>query len=107
MIEPGGAAGAWLVSGRSAAGLAAQAERLREWVSARPELEPADVAWSLAATRSVFEHRAVVVGGDRGELVAGLESLAADVPAGSVVSGVARPGARVVFAFAGQGSQWV
>ncbi|MEU9993744.1 beta-ketoacyl synthase N-terminal-like domain-containing protein, partial [Streptomyces sp. NPDC048045] len=98
---------AWLVSGRSAAGLTGQAERLREWVTARPGLEPADVAWSLAATRSLFEHRAVVVGGDRGELVSGLESLAAGVPAGCVVQGVARPGGRVVFAFAGQGSQWV
>ncbi|GHI04339.1 hypothetical protein Scel_26600 [Streptomyces cellostaticus] len=100
-------AGAWLVSGRSAEGLVAQAGRLREWVAARPEVEPADVAWSLAATRSVFEHRAVVVGGDRGELLTGLEKLAAGGSVGSVVSGVARSGARVVFVFAGQGSQWV
>ncbi|MFH9419140.1 SDR family NAD(P)-dependent oxidoreductase [Streptomyces sp. NPDC017529] len=106
VVEPGGV-GAWLVSGRSAEGLTAQAGRLREWVAARPELELTDVAWSLATTRSVFEHRAVVVGADRTELVSGLESLAADVPAGSVVSGVARPGARTVFAFAGQGSQWL
>ena len=28
--------------------------------AARPELDPADVGWSLAAGRSVFEHRAVV-----------------------------------------------
>ncbi|MFD0279898.1 type I polyketide synthase, partial [Kitasatospora sp. NPDC127111] len=97
-------AGAWLVSGRTAEGLTAQAERLRDWVAAWPELAPADVAWSLAATRSVFEHRAVVVGGERAELVGGVESLAAGVPSGSVVSGVARPGARTVFAFAGQGS---
>ncbi|MFI6093842.1 beta-ketoacyl synthase N-terminal-like domain-containing protein, partial [Streptomyces sp. NPDC051218] len=102
-----GDVGAWLVSGRSAEGLAAQAQRLHEWVNARPELQPVDVAWSLAATRSVFEHRAVVVGGERAGLVAGLESLAGGVPAGSVVSGVARPGVRTVFAFAGQGSQWV
>ncbi|WP_443667719.1 type I polyketide synthase, partial [Kitasatospora humi] len=100
-------AGAWLVSGRSAEGLTAQAGRLYDWVSARPELAPVDVAWSLASTRSVFEHRAVVVGGERGELVSGLQCLAAGVPSGSVVSGVARPGARVVFAFAGQGSQWL
>ncbi|MER7670075.1 type I polyketide synthase [Kitasatospora sp. NPDC096128] len=100
-------AGAWLVSARSAEGLAAQAGRLRAWAVARPELEPAQAAWSLATTRSVFEHRAVVVGGERAGLVSGLQSLAAGVPSGSVVSGVARPGARTVFAFAGQGSQWV
>ncbi|MFE2376599.1 type I polyketide synthase, partial [Streptomyces sp. NPDC059398] len=100
-------AGAWVVSGRSVEALAAQAGRLREWLAGRPSLEPADVAWSLAATRSAFEHRAVVVGGDRTELVAGLESLAAGVPSGSVVSAAARSGARPVFVFPGQGSQWV
>ncbi|MFF4364442.1 type I polyketide synthase [Streptomyces sp. NPDC001604] len=100
-------AGAWLVSSRSAAGLAAQAGRLQEWVAARPELEPADVAWSLAATRSVFEHRAVVVGDGRAELVAGLESLAGQMPSGSVVSGTVRSDARTVFVFPGQGSQWL
>ncbi|MFI1370054.1 SDR family NAD(P)-dependent oxidoreductase [Streptomyces griseochromogenes] len=99
--------GAWVVSGRTAGGLAAQAERLRDWVAGRPGLDPADVGWSLAATRSVFDHRAVVVGTGGDELVAGLESLAGGVPAGSVVSGVVRSGARVVFVFPGQGSQWL
>ncbi|MEU6236272.1 type I polyketide synthase, partial [Kitasatospora sp. NPDC047058] len=107
LVVESGAAGAWLVSGRSAEGLAGQAERLADWAAARPELVPAEVAWSLATTRSVFEHRAVVVGAGRDELVSGLQSLAAGEPSGSVVSGVARPGARTVFAFAGQGSQWV
>ncbi|MFI6093862.1 type I polyketide synthase, partial [Streptomyces sp. NPDC051218] len=41
---------AWLVSGRTAEGLSGQASRLREWMVARPELVPVDVAWSLAAT---------------------------------------------------------
>ncbi|MFE2700050.1 type I polyketide synthase, partial [Streptomyces mirabilis] len=103
----GAGAGVWLVSGRSAAGLSAQAGRLREWVTDRPGLEPADVAWSLAATRSVFEHRAVVLGGGRSELVAGLESVAAGVSSGAVVSGVARADVRVGLVFAGQGSQWL
>ncbi|GAA2480569.1 type I polyketide synthase [Streptomyces longisporus] len=98
---------AWPVSGRSPEALAAQAGRLREWATARPEVSAADVAWSLATTRSVFEHRAVVVGGGRGELTAGLESLAVGERAGSVVSGVARSGGRTVFVFAGQGAQWV
>ncbi|MER6400246.1 SDR family NAD(P)-dependent oxidoreductase, partial [Kitasatospora sp. NPDC001603] len=100
-------AGAWPVSGRSAEGLAAQAGRLRDWVAARPEAEPADVAWSLATMRATFEHRAVVVGGDRAELAAGLESLADGVPSGAVVAGVARADARPVFVFPGQGSQWL
>ncbi|MFI1369357.1 type I polyketide synthase [Streptomyces griseochromogenes] len=100
-------AGAWVVSGRSAEGLTAQAGRLRDWVTARPDLDAADLGWSLASTRSVFEHRAVVVGADREQLMTGLENLAAGVSAGSVVSGVARSGVRVGLVFAGQGSQWV
>ncbi|GAA2477719.1 type I polyketide synthase [Streptomyces longisporus] len=101
------AGGAWVVSARTADGLAAQAGRLREWVVGRPGLGAAEVAWSLAVSRSVFEHRAVVLGGGRAKLVAGLECVAAGVSSGAVVSGVARAGARVGLVFAGQGSQWV
>ncbi|MEU4205632.1 type I polyketide synthase, partial [Streptomyces sp. NPDC026294] len=100
-------AGAWVLSGRTAGALSAQAGRLREWVSLRPALRPVDVAWSLAATRSVFEHRAVVVGGDREQVLAGLGGLASAASSGSLVSGVARSHAHPVFVFAGQGSQWV
>ncbi|MFF1794821.1 SDR family NAD(P)-dependent oxidoreductase, partial [Kitasatospora sp. NPDC058263] len=100
-------AGAWLVSGRTAEGLTAQAERLHDWVAARPSVDLADVAWSLAATRSAFEHRAVVLGTGPAELLGGLRSLAAGASSAAVVSGVARPGARVGLVFAGQGSQWV
>ncbi|MBO2456941.1 type I polyketide synthase [Actinomadura violacea] len=99
----------WLVSGRTADGLAAQAGRLREFVVARPGLAPVDVGWSLAATRSVFEHRAVVVGGERDELVAGLAAVATGQPAAGVVTGAVPAGGpgRVVFVFPGQGSQWI
>jgi acyl transferase domain-containing protein/acyl carrier protein len=105
---PAGMVVPWLVSGRSAAGLAAQAGRLAGWVTARPELDPADVGWSLATTRSVFGHRAVVIGADSGELAAGLAALAAGEPAPRVVSGVADAAGRgrVVFVFPGQGGQW-
>ncbi len=99
-----GAPVAWLVSARSAAGLAAQAGRLADWVRGRPGLDPADVAWSLATTRSVLEHRAVVTGTSRDELLAGLSALAAGEPAPEVVSGLAGRG-RVGFVFAGQGAQ--
>ncbi|WP_042397185.1 type I polyketide synthase [Streptacidiphilus carbonis] len=97
---------AWLVSARTADGLAAQAERLAAVVSARPESAPVDVGWSLATGRSVFEHRAVVTGADRDGLLTGLTALAAGTPSNSVVSGVAPAGApRIGFVFAGQGAQ--
>ena len=97
----------WLVSARSAAGLAAQAERLAGFATAHADLDPADVAWSLATTRSSFGHRAVVLGADREELAAGLAALAAGRAAPGVISGVAPSGdeVRVGFLFAGQGSQ--
>jgi acyl transferase domain-containing protein len=82
----------WLVSGRSAEGLGAQARRLGEFVAERPGLDPGDVGWSLATTRSVFGYRAVVTGADREELVAGLAALAAGQPAAGVVTGAARAG---------------
>ena len=101
-----GGPGAWVVSGRSAEGLAAQAGRLAGFVASRPELDPADVGWSLATTRSVFEHRAVVTGGDREELAAGLAAVAAGNPAAGVVTGSASGAGRTVFVFPGQGGQW-
>ena len=97
----------WLLSGRTAGGLAAQAERLAVHMAARPDLDPADVAWSLAVTRSLFEHRAVVLGRDRDELTAALGAVAAGAPAAGAVTGTVGTGAgKVVFVFPGQGGQW-
>ena len=98
----------WVVSGRTAAGLAAQAGRLAAHVTARPELVAADVAWSLATTRSVFEHRAVVLGAAGQGLAAGLAAVAAGQPGPGVITGAVPAGGagRVVFVFPGQGSQW-
>jgi acyl transferase domain-containing protein/acyl carrier protein len=100
--------GAWLVSGRTKDGQRAQAARLRAFVAARPELDPGDVGWSLATTRSVFEHRAVITGSGRDELLAGVSAVAAGAPAAGAVTGSVPPGGagRVVFVFPGQGGQW-
>src|SRR4029077_19538763 len=89
-----------------AAGLAAQARRLAGWMAARPELDPADVGWSLATTPSAFEHRAVCTGPSREELAAGLAAVAMGEPAPGVVTGVAGDAGQVVFVFPGQGGQW-
>ncbi|MFT2020254.1 type I polyketide synthase, partial [Streptomyces sp. 796.1] len=98
---------AWLVSGRSQEGLRAQAGRLREFVAERPELGVADVARSLVMTRSVLEHRAVLVGRDRDELLAGLGAVAEKSALPGVVVGESAPPGRSVFVFPGQGAQWV
>ncbi|WP_155354284.1 type I polyketide synthase [Acrocarpospora macrocephala] len=96
-----GAPAFWVVSGRSLAGLRGQATRLAELAAA--DLDPADVGYSLARGRAVLDERAVVVAGDRGELLAGLWSLAAGEPSGQVVGG--RAGRALAYLFSGQGSQ--
>ncbi|MFF7756322.1 beta-ketoacyl synthase N-terminal-like domain-containing protein, partial [Streptomyces sp. NPDC007971] len=87
----------WVVSGRSAAGLAAQAGRLGAFVGRRQDVDPVDVGWSLAVSRGALEHRAVVVGADRDELTAGLEALAGGREVPGVVSGVVGGVGRVGF----------
>ncbi|MEU5980536.1 type I polyketide synthase [Streptomyces sp. NPDC047315] len=94
-----GGAVAWPVSGRGGDALRAQAAALAAHLAAGPDRAPVDVAWSLAACRSVFEDRAVVVGEEYGELVAAVGALAADeasaslsvVTAADGVSGAGRP----------------
>ncbi|WTL36059.1 SDR family NAD(P)-dependent oxidoreductase [Nocardia sp. NBC_01503] len=95
----------WVLSGRSAVGLRAQAGRLREFLDRCPEVGSADVGFSLATTRVRFEHRAVVIAQDRAGFIAGLEALAADRPNPNVVSETAASNAKVAFLFTGQGSQ--
>ena len=106
VAEPDDAVVAWVLSARSAEALANQARRLLAHVNADKGLGVADVGWSLATTRSVFEHRAVLVGGDRGQLVSGLTGLAAGQP-GAAPVGRARSAGKTVFVFPGQGSQWL
>ncbi|PWI04693.1 type I polyketide synthase, partial [Streptomyces sp. NWU339] len=106
-----GAPGAvpWVLSARSEQALRAQALRLRDSVAADADLPVAGVGHALVTKRSLFEHRQVVIGADRDELLAALAAVAAGDepgPAGAV-SGVAKPVGRTVFVFPGQGGQWI
>ncbi|WP_165968991.1 type I polyketide synthase [Actinomadura sp. KC06] len=97
---PGGAV-PWVISAKSAEALRAQAEQLRSYMAARPELSPVDVGWSLATGRAALEHRAVIVADDH---AAGLAALATGEPAAGLVTGVAAAGSTA-FLFSGQGAQ--
>ncbi|WP_425315931.1 type I polyketide synthase [Streptomyces olivoreticuli] len=96
----------WPVSGKSRAALRAQAERLLAHLESDAAARPLDVGLTLATARAALDHRAVVRGEDRDELLAGLATLAEGGMAPGVVQGSA-VGGQVAFVFPGQGSQWV
>ncbi|WP_443093109.1 type I polyketide synthase [Embleya hyalina] len=96
----------WVVSARSEAALRAQAERLRAFAAAEPDTHVADIARSLVASRSKFEHRAVVLGRDRDELLSGLAALGEGAESAGQVRGVVGEPGGTVFMFPGQGSPW-
>ncbi|WP_229758911.1 type I polyketide synthase [Peterkaempfera bronchialis] len=95
----------WVLSARSAAGLRAQAQRLLAHLEARTGLAPFDVGYSLVTTRSPFEHRAVVSGTAREELLRGLAAVAEGGAVANAAVGDASSEGRVAFLFAGQGTQ--
>ncbi|MFE7447933.1 type I polyketide synthase, partial [Streptomyces chartreusis] len=81
----------WVVSARSADALRAQLTRLTSM-----DADPLDTGLSLATTRAVLEHRAVLLGPDLDALQA---QLTGPVITGSVTDG------RTAWMFTGQGSQ--
>ncbi|MEU2835012.1 type I polyketide synthase, partial [Streptomyces lavendulae] len=98
----------WLMSGTGPEALRDQAERLLAHIESHPELEPVDVALSLATSRAALEHRAVVLGTDREEFLPALRTLAARDTAGladPALRGTASADRRTAFLFSGQGSQ--
>ncbi len=88
----------WVLSGRTPEALRAQAAALL----GRGDLPAASVGAALVSTRSLFRHRAVVVG----DLTGGLTALAAGAPATNVVTGEAGTPGKVALVFPGQGAQW-
>ncbi|WP_398994520.1 SDR family NAD(P)-dependent oxidoreductase [Streptomyces sp. CBG31] len=94
-----------LLSARTPEALRAQAGRLVSRFDADPDLEPADVAYSLATGRAPLEHRAAVLGRDRAAVRRALTALARGTSAGRLLTGGAVRSGRTAFLFPGQGSQ--
>ena len=64
------------------------------------------MAWSLAATRSHFEHRAAIVADGAADTLTTLEGLASEKPSPEVAVGTANVVGKLAFVFPGQGGQW-
>ncbi|MGW4724866.1 type I polyketide synthase [Streptomyces sp. NPDC004291] len=95
----------WIVTARSEDALRDQARRLHAHLGGRPELAPADVAFSLVTDRAALEHGAAVVGTGREELLEGLDALARGGSSARLVRGRAAGEGGTAFLFSGQGSQ--
>ncbi|MDR7303662.1 type I polyketide synthase [Haloactinomyces albus] len=106
-VDPG--AQPWLLSAKTAQGLRDQATRLRAHLDKHPELSSRDIAYSLATTRTHFEHRAAIITTDRQHGIDTLGTLAIGGASPALhqteIPNTSRPGKRV-FVFPGQGSQW-
>ncbi|MGH3374550.1 MAG: SDR family NAD(P)-dependent oxidoreductase [Actinoallomurus sp.] len=105
----------WVLSAKSTTALRGQAARLLAEVRERTDLDPADVGAALVSTRSRFDHRAVVVGADLGELTAGLDAYVRGEPTraslresagASLRESAGKAAGPTVFLFPGHGSQY-
>ncbi|MFJ4519262.1 type I polyketide synthase [Streptomyces sp. NPDC088816] len=94
----------WVLSARTSTALAARARQLAAHVDAHPELDTAAVGRALSTDRAALEHRAVLVGTGREELLVAARRLAEGKPHPRVVTGKVTPG-PLAFVFSGQGSQ--
>ncbi|MEU8686551.1 type I polyketide synthase [Streptomyces sp. NPDC048611] len=93
----------WVISARDESGLQAQAQRLLAHLD-EFLLDPSDVGLSLATSREMFDHRAVVLVDGHETAVQGLTALAEGRKAAGVVRGTKQQG-RSAFLFTGQGAQ--
>ena len=94
------------LSAKSGPSLRGAAARLAQYLRSEPSLDLADVAHSLATTRSQLERRAVTVGTELDQLLVQLDALASGRPAAETIVGRAIEG-KLAYLFAGQGSQRV
>ncbi|MEU5130779.1 beta-ketoacyl synthase N-terminal-like domain-containing protein, partial [Streptomyces mobaraensis] len=79
----------WLLSARSVDALRAQAAQLLGVIERENAPEPGEVAAALATTRAQLEHRAVLTGVNRADVIAGLAALAAGQDVAGLVRGTA------------------
>ncbi|MCQ8195634.1 ketoacyl-synthetase C-terminal extension domain-containing protein, partial [Streptomyces rugosispiralis] len=71
----------WVLSARTPTALRAQARRLLDHLESGVTAQPLDIGWSLATTRTLHDHRAVIMTDTEGsEATAALTALATEQP---------------------------
>ncbi|MEV2254166.1 alpha/beta fold hydrolase [Streptomyces sp. NPDC050147] len=96
----------WMLSAKTPAALHAQARRLHTHLTTtHTDATATQVGAALAHTRAHFDHRAVLTGATRAELLAGLAAFGSGQLPGNAVLGQAARAGKTAFLFSGQGSQ--
>jgi acyl transferase domain-containing protein/acyl-CoA synthetase (AMP-forming)/AMP-acid ligase II/acyl carrier protein/NADP-dependent 3-hydroxy acid dehydrogenase YdfG len=103
----------WTISARTPAALSAQADRLHHHLVCHPDLDLADVAYSLGSTRTHHSHRAVITApvaaaDPREGLLEALRALHTDQPHPQLTRHhyLAHLRGKTVFVLPGQGGQY-
>ncbi|MGK5632655.1 type I polyketide synthase, partial [Streptomyces sp. URMC 123] len=96
------------LSGHTPTALRSLARSYRAHLAAHEGTPPAELCRAAGTGRAHLAHRAVVLGGSRAALDAGLAALSRDEAAPAVVRGevIGRSEPRVAFLFSGQGTQY-
>ncbi|HXB57697.1 MAG TPA: SDR family NAD(P)-dependent oxidoreductase [Vicinamibacteria bacterium] len=105
LLPPSDPARPWqllVASAKTATALDEATRKLTNHLTAHPDTNLADAAWTLQVGRRVFNHRRVVVGRDLEDARAALGD-----PARWATAAQERQNAPVAFMFTGQGSQYV
>ncbi|MEV0598860.1 type I polyketide synthase [Streptomyces sp. NPDC050315] len=103
--EQGPATVPLVLSAQQARGLPAQAAQLRDLLTDRPDLRLPDLGLSLATTRAVLDHRAVILADDHATALHVLTALAAGEQSHDIITGTDHSNGLSAFLFTGQGAQ--
>jgi acyl transferase domain-containing protein len=104
--KPNQAPVALVLSGHNRIALGEQAQRLAKWWRENPDAKTHDIAHSLLP-RARLEHRAVITGTSRDDLLDRLNALTTNHPTTGVFENIAHNKEhRIALVFSGQGSQW-
>jgi acyl transferase domain-containing protein/NADPH:quinone reductase-like Zn-dependent oxidoreductase/acyl carrier protein len=94
------------LSAHTSAALVQVAAQYRDWMSAHPEANLADVCYTAGVGRAHLEHRAALVVDSRESAIELLGALADDRPAPGLIRGESHDKPKTAWLFTGQGSQY-